>query len=80
MSDEIVLARIMTALNIEFERALIYHHKGYDSDNNYELPGPFMRPVCVYLVLMTVASLNPVNYIRTQDPISVSQGPTSHQY
>ena len=35
MSDEIVLMRIMTALDVEFKRALNYHDKGYYSDNDY---------------------------------------------
>ena len=34
MSDEIVLASTMTALDLEFERALYYHDEGYDSDND----------------------------------------------
>ena len=29
MPDEIVLARMMTALDMEFERALHYHDEGY---------------------------------------------------
>ena len=45
MPGEIVLARIMTALDLEFERALHYHNEGYNSDNDYDLSGPFMRPV-----------------------------------
>ena len=42
-------------MDLEFERALYYHDKGYDSDNDYDLPGPFMRPVPIYLVSMTEA-------------------------
>ena len=61
MSDEIVLARIMTVWDLEFERALHYHDEGYDSDNDYDLPGPFVRPVHIHLVSMTEASLNPVD-------------------
>ena len=34
MPDEIVLARIMTPLDLEFEMALHYHDEGYDSDND----------------------------------------------
>ena len=34
MPDEIVLARMMTGLDLEFERALYYHDEGYKSDNN----------------------------------------------
>ena len=33
--DEIVLARIMTALDIEFEKALLYHGEGHEIDNDY---------------------------------------------
>ena len=59
MSDEIVLARIMTALDLEFERALHYHDEGYDSDNDCDIPGLFMRPVCIYLVSVNEASPSP---------------------
>ena len=52
----------MTAYDLEFERALHYHNDGYNRDNDYDLPGPFMRPVHVYLVSMTEASLNPMDY------------------
>ena len=61
MSDEIVLAMIMTALDLEFARALHYHDECYDIDNDYDLPGPFTIPVYIYLVSMTRASLNPVD-------------------
>ena len=71
--DEIVLARIMTVLDLEFERALHYHNEGYDSDNDYDLPGPFMRPVHIYLVSMTEASLNPMDYKGVQSPTSPSE-------
>ena len=64
--DEIVLASNMTALDLEFERALHYHNKGYDSDNDYGLPGPVMRPVCIYLASTTEASFNPADYKGTQ--------------
>ena len=37
MPDEIVLARMMTALDLEFVKALHYHNKGYKSDNDYVL-------------------------------------------
>ena len=42
MSNKVVLERFMTALAIGFKRALHYHNKGYDSDSDYELPGPSM--------------------------------------
>ena len=34
MPNEIILARIMMVLDLEFERALHYHGKGYNSDND----------------------------------------------
>ena len=70
MPEEIVLTWIITALNLEFERALHYNDEGYDSDNDYDLPNPFMRPVCIYLVSLTEPSLNPTNYKGTQGPTS----------
>ena len=42
MPYETVLASIMTVLNLEFQRALHYHDEGYDSDNDYGLPGPVL--------------------------------------
>ena len=50
MSDEIVLARIITALDLELERALHYQNEGYESDSDYGLPGQVMRPLHVYSV------------------------------
>ena len=38
MPDEIMLTRMMTALDLEFEKAMHYHNEGYESDNNYGLP------------------------------------------
>ena len=72
MPDEIVLASIMTALDLEFERALYYHDEGYDSDNGYGMPGLFMRHVHIYLFSMTEASLNPADYKGDQGPSSPS--------
>ena len=48
MPDEIVLARIMTALDLEFEKAMHYHDEGYESDNNYGLPPQVLKPVYIY--------------------------------
>ena len=62
MPDEIVIESIMTALDLEFKRVPHYHNEGYDSDNDYDLPGLFMRPVHVNLVSMTEAFLNPTDY------------------
>ena len=62
MPNEIVLANVMTALDLEFKRALHYIDERYDSDNDYELLSPVMRPVCIYLVSTTEASFNPTDY------------------
>ena len=48
MPDEIVLAQIMTSLDLKFERALHFHDEGYESDNDNGLPVQVMRPVCIY--------------------------------
>ena len=45
MPDEIILARMVTALDLEFERALYYHDEGYESDNDYGFPPCVMRLV-----------------------------------
>ena len=62
MPDEIVLASIVTASDLELERTLHYCSEGYDSDNDYGPPGPIMRPVHIYLVSTTEASFNPADY------------------
>ena len=62
MAGEIVLARILTALDLELERVLYYHDEGYDSNDESGLPGLFMRPVHVYLVSTIEASFNPTDY------------------
>ena len=38
MPDEIILERMMTAIDLEFKRALHYHDEGYKSNNDYGLP------------------------------------------
>ena len=70
MPDEIVLARIMTSLDLEFERALHYRDEGYESHNDYGLPAQVMRPVHVYSVLTTESSFNAADYKGAQCPIS----------
>ena len=64
------LARMMTALDLEFEKALHYHDKGYESDNDYGLPAQIMRPVHIYSVSNTKASFNPADYKEAQHTIS----------
>ena len=58
MPDEIILARMMTALVLEFEKAMHYHDEGYESDNDYVLPPKVMRPIHIYSVFTTKASFD----------------------
>ena len=37
MPDEIILAKMMTALDLEFDKAIHYHNEGYEGDNDYGL-------------------------------------------
>ena len=69
MPYAIVLARSMTTLDLEFEKALYYHDEGYKSDNDFGLPVQFMGPVCIYSGLTTKASFNSANYQGAQCPI-----------
>ena len=68
--DETVLARMMTAVDLKFEKAMHYHDEGYESDNDYGIPPQVMRPVHVYSVFITEASYNLTEYMVTQCPIS----------
>ena len=61
MPDEILLAKIMTALHLEFERTLHYHYEDYDSDNYYGLLGPFMRQLNTGRVAPPLSSLLMIN-------------------
>ena len=53
-------------MDLDFERELHYHDDGYDSDNDYCLAAPFMRPVCIYLLSSTKGSFNPTDYRETE--------------
>ena len=64
MPDEIILARMMTTLDLEFERALHYHDEGYESDND-------CGPICVYAVF-TKASFDPADFRTAQCLMSPS--------
>ena len=70
LHDEIVLARMMRALDLEFEKAMHHHHEGYKSDNDYGLPVQVMKPVCIYSVFTTNASFNPDDCQEAQHTIS----------
>ena len=62
MPDEIVLARIITTLDLEFEKALHYQDEEYESNSDYGLPVQVMRPVHIYSASTTVAYFNPADY------------------
>ena len=47
--DEIILARMMTTPDMEFERALHCHNEGYKSNNDYGLPLQITKPICIIL-------------------------------
>ena len=38
MPDEVILVRMIVALDLKFEKAMYYHDEGYESDNDYGLP------------------------------------------
>ena len=48
MPDEIVLARMITAIDFESEKVMHDHNGGYKSHNDYGLAPHVMRPVCIY--------------------------------
>ena len=56
MPDEIILARMMTALDLEFENAMHYHDEGYESGNDYGLPLQVMALSTYISVFTTKAS------------------------
>ena len=58
MPHEIMLAGMMTTLDLEIENAMHYHDEGYKSDNNYRLPPQVTKPICIYSVLTTEASFD----------------------
>ena len=70
MPDEIIVARLMTALDLEFKRALHCHDEGYESNNDYGLPPQITKPIQVYSVFTTDASFNPADFITAQHLIS----------
>ena len=72
MPDQIIWARMMTALDLEFEKALHYHDEGYESDNNYGLPAEVMRPVCIFQFPPLRASFNTADYKEALHTISPS--------
>ena len=71
MLFKIILARIMTTLDLEFEIAFHNHEKGYKSNNDYGLPPQITRPIHIYSVFTTEASFNPADFTIAQHPISL---------
>ena len=63
------IARMITALDLEFKKAMHYNDKGYDSDNDYGLPPHVMRPVHIYSASTTEA-FNLADYKEAQHIIS----------
>ena len=70
MLDDTVLVGMMTALDLEFEKAMHYHDGGYESDNDYGLPAQVVRSVHIYSVSTTEESFNPADYKEAQHTIS----------
>ena len=70
MPDEIILARMMTPLDLEFEKPMYYHDEGYESDNDYGLPPQVMRPVNMHSGFTTNAFFQPSEYKVMQHTIS----------
>ena len=68
--DEIILARMMTTLDLEFKRALNHYDEGYENDNDYGLPPQITRPICIYFIFTTEASFDLADFTTAQDPIS----------
>ena len=70
LPDEIGLAKMMTTLELESEKAMHYHDEGYQSDNDYGLQAQVMWPVYIYPVYTTEASFNLADYREAQHTIS----------
>ena len=70
MLDEIVLVRMMTALDLEFEKAMHYHDEGYESDTDCGFQPQVTRPIDIYSVFTTEASFDLAELTTSQCPIS----------
>ena len=66
MPDEMVLARMMTGLDLEFEKAMHYHDEGYKGDNDCGLPSQVMGPVHIYSIITIEASFDLAQYAVTK--------------
>ena len=70
MPHNIILARMMTTLDMEFKRAWHYHNEGYKSDSDYGLPPQITRPIHMYSAFTTEASFDLADFTTAQHPIS----------
>ena len=70
MPDAFVLARMLTVLDLKFEKAMHYHDEGFESNNNCGLPTQVKRPVPHLFGFTTETSYNPAECMVTQCPIS----------
>ena len=72
MPDEIILVRMMSAPDLEFERALHYHDEGYESDNDYEFLPQITRPICIYSVFTTKTFFDLADFTTAQHLINLT--------
>ena len=81
MPDEIILARMMTTLDLEFKRALHYQDEGFDSNNDCELPPWITRPIYMYFIFTIEASFNLADLTKAKQRISpfTSRHPRSQE-
>ena len=68
MSDEIVLAKLMTTLDFEFKRDVHYHNEGYESDTDYGLP-PHITSLHL-LCILSRGLFNQADYTAAQHQLS----------
>ena len=64
MLDEFVLARMMITQDLKFERPLHYHNEGYEGNNDYGFLTQIKRPIHIYFLSTTEASLDPADFTK----------------
>ena len=64
MPDEVILARMMITQDLEFERALHHHNEGYEGNNDYGLLTQIKRPIHIYSLFTTEASVDPADFTK----------------
>ena len=70
MPDEVILVRMMVALDLGFEKAMYYHDEGHENDNGYGSPHQITRPIHIFSVFTTEASFDLAEFTTTQQQIS----------